>query len=264
MIEPLVGTRGVKFDAMSLNFVGSLNTESKLCFAWHTTPVNSFEEMVSKGMITAGSGSTSSIFQYPTVIKNLLGAKLKVIGGYKGSAASLLALERGEVTGMCGLGWSSLNTQRPQWLKEKKIKLLAQIGYGVEKKLIGKNVPEIWKFVKDANKQAAMKLIFYPPGRPYILPQGTPKDRVKAMQDAFMATTKDPAFIADAKKIRLAIAPTSGPDMRALYKKLYASSPEVVELAKAALSKKGTVKCKKFTDAKYCRASKKKKKKKGS
>ncbi len=264
LIEPLVGTRGVQYKTLKLNFVGSMNTEPKTCFSWHKTGITKFEELQKKQMITAGSGSTSSIFQYATMVRNLLGAKLKVIGGYKGSSGSLLALERGEVTGMCGLGWSSLKTQRPQWIKEKKINFLAQIGIKPDPKLTKMGVPEIWGFIKDEDVKKAVQLIAYPPDRPYVLPPGVPADRVKAIQKAFMATMNDPKFLAEAKRSRLSINPTSGPEMREILVGLYKSGPKVIDLAKAALSRKGTIKCQKFTDKKFCRSKKKKKKKKSS
>ncbi|MEX2452074.1 MAG: hypothetical protein WD407_14550 [Rhodospirillales bacterium] len=262
LIEPLVGTRGVQYETLKLNFVGSVSTVPKVCFSWHTTGITKFSDLQEKQMITAGSGATSSIFQYATVVRNLLGAKLKVIGGYKGSAASLLALERGEVTGMCGLGWSSLSTQRSHWIKEKKITILTQIAQKPDPELVKMGVPEIWEFIKDENAKKAMQLIVYPPDRPYVLPPGVPADRVAAMQKAFMDTMSDPKFLAEAKKAKVAIYPTSGPDMKEILTEIYKSDPKVVELAKAALSRKGTIKCKEVTDAKYCRSKKKKKKKK--
>ncbi|MEQ8194348.1 MAG: tripartite tricarboxylate transporter substrate-binding protein [Rhodospirillales bacterium] len=262
LIEPLVGTRGVEYETMKLNFVGSVSTVPKVCFAWHTTGITKFEDLMKKQMITGGSGATSSIFQYATMVRNMLGAKLKVIGGYKGSAASLLALERGEVTGMCGLGSSSLMTQRAHWIKEKKITILAQIAHKPDPDLVKMGVPEIWKFVKDEDVKKAMQLIVYPPDRPYVLPPGVPADRVAAMQKAFMDTMSDPKFLAEAKKARVEINPTSGPEMREILADIYKSSPKIVELAKAALSRKGTIKCKEITDPKYCRGKKKKKKKK--
>ena len=264
LIEPLVGTRGVQFDALKLNYVGSINTVPKVCYSWHTTGITKFEDLQKKRMITGGSGSTSSIFQYATMVKNLLGANLKVIGGYKGSAGAMLALERGEVPGMCAQGWSSIKTQRSHWIKDKKINLLVQIGIKPDPELTKMGVPEIWDFVKDENVKKAIQLIAYPPDRPYSLPPGVPADRVKAMQKAFMDTMEDPKFLAEAKKSKLGINPTPGPEVRKILEGLYQSCPDVVTLAKAALSKKGTIKCKQFTDKKWCRSKKKKKKKESS
>jgi tripartite-type tricarboxylate transporter receptor subunit TctC len=259
LIEQLVGSRPVEYDTMKLNFLGSINTEPKVCFAWHTTGIKEFEALQSKEMIVGGSGATAAIFQYANVVKHLLGAKLKVIGGYKGSNDALLALERGEVTGICGLGWSSLVTQRGHWITENKINVLVQIGNRVEPRLKEMNVPEIWQFVKDEDKKKAMRLIFLPPDRPYALPPGVPADRVKALQDAFMATMQDPQFLAEAEKAKLAIGPTSGPEMHELMTDLFKSSPAVIEIAKAALSKKGTIECTTISDPRYCRAARKKK-----
>ncbi len=264
LMEPLLGRRGVEFDALKLNYIGELNSEPKICFAWHTSKVKRFEDLQTIEMIVGASGSTSGLFQYATVLKNLLGAKLKVIAGYKGSAAASLAMERGETHGMCGFSWSSFYTQHPNWITEKKVRILTQIGQVAVPMLTKMGVPEVWKFVKDADERKAMELIFSPPGRPYIMPPGVPADRVQAMRAAFMATIKDAKFLFEAKRARISIKPSSGAKVEALMRKLYSASPKVVGIAKAALSRAGTIKCKDFTDAKYCRSKKKKKKKKSS
>ncbi len=262
LMEPLLGRRGVEFDALKLNYIGELNSEPKICFAWHTSKVKRFEDLQTIEMIVGASGSTSGLFQYATVLKNVLGAKLKVIAGYKGSAAASLAMERGETQGMCGFSWSSFYTQHPTWIAEKKVYILAQIGQVPVPRLTKMGVPEIWKFVKTEDERKAMELIFSPPGRPYIMPPGVPADRVQAMRAAFTATTKDAKFLAEAKKARISIKPSSGAKIEALMRKLYSASPKVVKIAKAALSRAGTIKCKDFTNPKYCRSKKKKKKKK--
>lgn len=264
LMEPLLGKRGVEFDALKLNYIGELNSEPKICIAWHKSPVKTFEDLQKHEMIVGASGATSGLFQYATVLKNVLGAKLKVIAGYKGSAGASLAMQRGETQGMCGYSWSSFATNHDAWITEKKVRILTQIGQKPVPRLTKMGVPEVWKFVKSDDERKAMELIFNPPGRPYILPPGVPKDRVEALRAAFTATIKDPKFLAEAKRAKIRINASSGADVEALMRKLYASSPKVVGIAKAALSRKGTIKCKDFTNPKYCRAKKQKKKKKKS
>lgn len=264
LMEPLLGKRGVEFDALKLNYIGELNSEPKICLAWHKSPVKKFEDLQNTEMVVGASGTTSGLFQYATVLKNVLGAKLKVIAGYKGSAGASLAMQRGETQGMCGYSWSSFATKHNDWIAEKKVRILTQIGQKPVPRLSKMGVPEVWKFVKNPDERKAMELIFNPPGRPYILPPGVPQDRVEALRAAFWATTKDAKFQGEAKKARIRINASPGDKVEALMKKLYASSPKVVGIAKAALSRKGTIKCKEFTDPKYCRSKKKKKKKKKS
>ena len=264
LMEPLLGKRGVEFDALKLNYIGELNSEPKICIAWHKSPVKRFEDLQKTEMIVGASGATSGLFQYATVLKNVLGAKLKVIAGYKGSAGASLAMQRGETQGMCGYSWSSFATKHNNWIVEKKVRILTQIGQKPVPRLTKMGVPQVWKFVKSPDERKAMELIFNPPGRPYIMPPGVPADRVQAVRAAFMATTRDAKFMAEAKKARIRINPSPGAKVEALMRKLYASTPEVVKIAKAALSRRGTVKCKEFTNPKYCRSKKKKKKKKQS
>jgi len=171
-------------------------------------------------------------------------------------------MQRGETHGMCGYSWSSFATGHNAWITEKKVRILTQIGQKPVPRLTEMGVPEVWKFVKNDDERKAMELIFNPPGRPYILPPGVPKDRVEALRAAFMATTKDAKFVSEAKKAKIRINAASGAEVEALMHKLYEASPNVVRIAKAALSRKGMVKCTEFTNPKYCRGAKKKKKKK--
>jgi tripartite-type tricarboxylate transporter receptor subunit TctC len=264
LMEPLLGKRGVEFDALKLNYVGELNSEPKICFAWNTSKVMRFEDLQSMQMIVGASGSTSGLFQYATVLKNVLGAKLQVIAGYKGSAGASLAMQRGETQGMCGFSWSSFATKHDNWIAEKKVRILVQIGQMAVPRLTKMGVPEVWKFVKSADDRQAMELIFNPPGRPYIMPPGVPADRVEAMRAAFTAMTTDSKFLAESKRAKISIKPSTGAKVEALMRKLYAASPKVVKIAKAALSRRGSLKCNKVTNPKYCRSKKKKKKKKKS
>jgi len=67
LMEPLLGNRGVEFDALKLNYIGELNSEPKICIAWHTSPVKKFEDLQNHEMIVGASGATSGLFQYATV-----------------------------------------------------------------------------------------------------------------------------------------------------------------------------------------------------
>jgi hypothetical protein len=168
---------------------------------------------------------------------HLNGAQFEVVSGYKGGAEILLALERGEIDGTCGFEWASLKTQRPDWLRDKKVNVLVQVALEPEATLTQMGVPRIAGFTKTDEDRRAMELIIGQQvfSRPYILPPETPAAQVKILRDAFMKTMADKEFIEDAARLRLDIDPLSGDKVQAVVGRLYAAPAAIVERAKAAL-----------------------------
>lgn len=241
IVEPLLGEQGKEFDATKFSYVGSLNRETSICVAWHTAPVKRFQDLLDgKQLVVGASGWTSSIRQFPTVLKNILGANFKVISGYKGSRGARLAMERGETTGICGLQWSSFSTSHKQWIDEGKVRILVQLAPKPHPELQKMGVPIIWDFVKNKDKAAALKLLFAQLdfGRPYIMPPGVPKDRLAAMRKAFMETAKDPKFLAEAKRSKIGVDAVPGEEVEQTVKEVYSAPKELALKVKNALGKK--------------------------
>lgn len=240
VVEPLIGDQGKDFDATKLVYVGSLNIETSICIAWHTSGFEKFEDLYNKEMVVGASGWTSSIRQYPTVLKNLLGVKFRVIAGYEGSGEARLAMEKGETHGICGIQWSSFATSHADWIRDKKVKILLQMAPDNHPELDKLGVPNVWKFVKTPDQERALRVIFTQLkfGRPYVLPPGTPEDRVKALRDAFMATAKDAAFLAEAEKAKIGVEPVSGEEVQKLVAEVFKTPPADALRAKQALGTK--------------------------
>jgi tripartite-type tricarboxylate transporter receptor subunit TctC len=239
VVEPLIGdAAATQYDPQKFFFVGSANKETAICIAWHTSPFQNFQEVFTNEMVIGGAGVTSSIRQYPTVLNNVLGTKFKIIAGYPGSRDAGLAMERGEVSGMCGIQWTSFLTQGAHWLKENKVRILAQIGGQAGDEELNKlGVPSIWSFVKQDADRRTLSVIFdqLEFGRPYVLPPGVPADRVAAFRKAFDETMKDPEFLAEAAKANLIINPLRGEAVQKLVDEIYATPKADVERARAAL-----------------------------
>jgi hypothetical protein len=146
-------------------------------------------------------------------------------------------MERGEVEGLCGLDWSSLQSQRPHWIKEKAINVILQAGMDTDQNLVALGAAPMWNYVKDAETRAVLELIVSQQvfGRPFMLPPETPKDRVDILRKAFDSTMADPAFLAEAAKMSLDIAPASGARVQDLVEKLYAAPASVVSRARKAM-----------------------------
>jgi tripartite-type tricarboxylate transporter receptor subunit TctC len=158
-----------------------------------------------------------------------IGTKFKIITGYPGSTEAFLAVERGEVDGYPSIFWSTLKSTKPGWLKDNSIRMLTQLA--LEKHPDLPDVPLALDFAKTPEDRKALELIFAPqlPGRPFIAPPALPAERLKALQDAFMETMKDPAFLAQAKKRDIEIQAKSGPEVRDFIAKIYQTPKAIVD-----------------------------------
>lgn len=236
---PLVGLGGAQFDATKYNWIGSLNNEVSICVSWHTAPVKTFKEAFDKELIV-GAQKQANTEQYPSIFNNILGTKFKIISGYTGGNGVLLAMERGEVEGRCSWSWSSIVVQKPDWLKEKKINLLAQIA------LVGHpdlpNVPLVMDFAKTAEDKQVLEFLFARNvlGRPFLAPPGVPADRVAALRKAFDAMVKDKDVIAEFAKQKQELTPVSGMEIQNLLDRLYKTPKEIIAKADKAMEWKGT------------------------
>jgi len=125
-IEPLLGNRNAKFDGRQFQWLGTANFEYTTCSAWYTAAVKTLADAMSKELIVAGTGADATEVVWPKAANKLIGTRFKIVLGYPGSTEMLLALERGEVEGNCGLGWTFLKLRKADWLRDKKINILFQ------------------------------------------------------------------------------------------------------------------------------------------
>ena len=172
---------------------------------------------------------------FPLLLNDLLGYKFKIVRGYGGTPQINLAIERGELQGMGGIGWASVRTQTPHWIAEQKIKVLAQFGFKRYAELA--DVPTMYEFARNEVDHQAMRMLFARTeyGRPYFLPPGVPADRVQALRRAFDATVKDPTFLAEAAKLQLDVSPMTGEEVQALVAEVGRTPPDIVARVKSAL-----------------------------
>jgi len=235
--EPLYGTAEAKYDATKFNWIGSPAPEVSILTVWHASPVNTIEDARHHELMMGSSGANSTPSFYGRLFMETLGVKLKLVVGYPGQNDALLAMERGEIDGYPSAFYNSLMATRPTWIKEKKVKLLVQIGAEKEKA-----IPEV-PFARDLATKPEDKLLIdqaaapLAVGRPYVMPPDVPQDRVDAMRAAFMATLKDPEFQAEQEKLQLgANAPQTGEQIQAIVEKAYKSPPQVIDRLKAMLA----------------------------
>ena len=238
IVESVLGDpKNAKYDPQTFGYVGSPESSDQLCLVSKKSPVKKFEDLFTHEVVVGGDAKGSSLSDVSNLLKNVLGAKFKVVNGYKGSHAVVLAIERGELDGMCGYGWSPLMSQAAHLVKENKVTLLVQFamkGYPEPTKL---GVPMIWKFVKNEDQRrmlelAAAPLVF---GRVEFVPTGVPKERLMAMRRAFDKTMTDPRYIKDAEKQHLGITPASGEEIEEAVRKIFTTPKELAARTRAAL-----------------------------
>jgi hypothetical protein len=154
---------------------------------------------------------------------------MKLIRGYPGSVDSYLAMERGEVDGYAAAFWNSLKSTKPDWLRDRKVKLLVQYGAGSNSELA--NVPFARDLAATEDDRTLLDVANAPLvfGRPFVLPPGVPADRVAAWRKAFSDTYRDPAFIAEAAKQQIEIDPSSGEEMQGIIQRAYAAPQGVID-----------------------------------
>jgi tripartite-type tricarboxylate transporter receptor subunit TctC len=233
-IEPLLGNRNAKFDGRQLNWIGTANVEYTTCFAWHTAAVKTLPDVMSRELIVAGTGADATEVVWPKAANKLIGTRFKIVLGYPGSTEMLLAMERGEVEGNCGLGWTFLKLRKADWLTDRKINILFQ--WALHKHPDLPDVPLIIESTKAPEDRKVFEFLLAPQemGRPFFAPPGVPADRVAALRAAFARTLHDPQFLAEADKMGLEVQHRGGEHVQQLVERIYASPPDVIARAKAA------------------------------
>lgn len=235
-LEPLFGNTNAKFETTKFTWIGNMNVDVEACGVWRSTGVQKFEDMKDRLVIFGSSGKASTTSQHALALKNLLGAKVKVVLGYQGTKDINLAMRRGEVGGSCGIYLSSAIAEWDQDLKDGDLKLVIQFGRK-SNPLFG-DATNIYDLLKTEDDRAVADLIFRPNeiGRPVAGTPAMPTDRTVAVRDAFMKTMKDPAFLADAEKARIPIDPTTGEDVTKLFATFYQEPKDVIQRATTVIN----------------------------
>ena len=237
-IMPLVELPGAMFDAKKFTYVGSANREVDLCIARTDSGVATIDDLRKRELIVGTTGAGAELTTFYGSINSMLGAKLKVVTGYRSQNDLYLAIERGEIQGRCGGSYLNLMAEHSHWLPDKLVNLVMQIGLTKDRAI--PDVPSLLDLVSDARDRDALQLMLAPSemGRPFVAPPDVPANRAEALRSAFMQAMKDPALLADAKQQLLDIDPISGAQMAALIARIYASSEPVVARAKSLASGK--------------------------
>jgi tripartite-type tricarboxylate transporter receptor subunit TctC len=238
LVSPLLDDRvDGMFEATRFTFVGTADSGTRVCATYGSSKTRSYADALTHKTRMGSSGLGASTRDYVLFKKKTTGAQFEVVMGYKGSADILLAMERGEIDGICGWDWSSVKSQRPDWLRDGKLNLLVQVAPEPEPELTRLGVPPLWDFIRSEDDRKAVALIITQQmfQRPYLAAPGVPQAQVAILRSAFEATMRDQQFLADAQKTRIDINPLNGAALQDLVAKIYATPKSVVERAKEIL-----------------------------
>jgi tripartite-type tricarboxylate transporter receptor subunit TctC len=234
---PLLGAVSAPLDATRLTWLGSVTNEVSLCVTWHMSPVKVWKDALDNPINMGGEGTGADPDVYTLLYKNVFGAKWKLVTGYHGTNDTVLAMERGEVDGLCGLSWSTLKSRHTQWLTDKSVNIINQAALKKQPEL--PDVPLAGELTQDADKLAMLKLFLATQeiARPFAAPPGIPADRKAALIAAFEQTMKDGEFLAEADKLAMEVNPLGAQAVSDLVTELYATPKPLVEKAAQAMAK---------------------------
>ncbi|MBO0752335.1 MAG: hypothetical protein J2P53_09495 [Bradyrhizobiaceae bacterium] len=233
-IMPLLGS--AQFDGRRFTWLGSITTDVSVCVAWATTGIRSFDDLSSRQFVAGGEAAGSDPNYFALMFKNLLGARIKLVSGYPGTNDITLAMERGEVDGLCGISWSTVKSRHADWIASNKINVLVQAGF--EKVPDLPEVPLAADLVKGTQERQILRLLLtsHVMARPFAAPPEIPADRKDILRKAFDETMNDPEFRAEALRLQLDVNPITGASIDTHLQEVYATPRDVVDRAAKAVS----------------------------
>jgi tripartite-type tricarboxylate transporter receptor subunit TctC len=237
VFEPLIGhPDAAQFDAPKFNWIGSISNEVGVCAVMSSRGVNSWEDMRTKTTVIGASGAGADSDVFALVLRKLFGLPMRIVTGYPDGANMNLAMERGEIDGRCGWSWNTIVSRNRDWLVNKQIRVTVQIALSKHEDL--PDVPLVMDLVSDPRQAAALKLLVSRQSfaRPFAAPPNLPAERVTTLREAFDATMRDPDFLAEMRRLDLEVRPIGGDEVQKLIGEIYASPPQVIELARDFLS----------------------------
>jgi tripartite-type tricarboxylate transporter receptor subunit TctC len=228
----LFKTAGLKADVTKMNWIGRIMSNNAVLIAWHTASVRTIEDAFKDQLIVSSSGRSSQLRW--TMLKALTGVKFKLITGHKGTTEALLAMERGEVDAL-SIPWTIFRVRHADWIREKKVNILLQTG--LDRAFDLPDVPRLVDLARTDEQRQILELFSQAEkvGRSLTAPPDLPKERVAELRSAFVATLRDPGFLAEAKGMELSLTPLMGDELQSIIDKSFDYSQAIVEKAQALI-----------------------------
>jgi tripartite-type tricarboxylate transporter receptor subunit TctC len=225
------------FDATRFTWIGSVTDEASLCLSWFTSKARTWRDLMTAETLFAGEGQGADPDMFATALNRVFGAKIKLITGFHSTREMTLAMQRGEVEGICGVSATTLLGQYADWIAGKQVNLLAQMALRKDDRF--PDVPLITELAQSEEQRQIIRLIVAGQAiaRPFFGPPGIPADRKQALRAAFDRTMQDPEFRAEAQRAKMDVNPMQGAEMESFLRELYAMPKDVVDKAALAIRK---------------------------
>lgn len=236
-ISPLVDK--AEFDSRKFTWLGSVTDDNTICVTWNTSPIKNWDDFLNKPSKFGGEGAGSDPDIWTLLYKNVFGAKAQLVSGYPGTNDTVLAMERGEIDGLCGISWSTIKSRHPEWLTSHSVNIIVQAALKKEPEI--SSVPLATELTKTPEQLQIIKLLLVSQAmaRPFAAPPDIPADRKAALLAAFDATMKDADFLAEAQKLNFDVRPVSATAIDAMLAEVYQTPKDVIARATKAISSEG-------------------------
>jgi tripartite-type tricarboxylate transporter receptor subunit TctC len=233
LAEKLEGGSGIKFESRKMHWLGAYDAIAQAMTLWHTAPARTLDELKTADMTIGAFNKNHLTYHWAALTKDVLGTKYKIVAGYRSGADCNIAMERGEIHGWAA-SWENIIGTRPQWVSEKKVRMLVQ--YTLERQQELPDVPTLLELSPPDKRDVVDFIVAGTPiSRAMAVGPKVPAERVAALRKGFDALMKDPGFLADAKKRKLNIHPRDGKATQALVDKIIGASPQLVTRVKKAI-----------------------------
>jgi tripartite-type tricarboxylate transporter receptor subunit TctC len=236
-ISPLVDK--AEFDSRKFTWLGSVTDDNTICVTWNTSPIKTWDDFLTKPSKFGGEGAGADPDIWTLLYKNVFGARAQLVSGYPGTNDTVLAMERGEIDGLCGISWSTIKSRHPEWLTSHSVNIIVQAALKKEPEI--SSVPLATELTKTPEQLQIIKLLLVSQAmaRPFAAPPDIPADRKAALIGAFDATMTDADFLAEAQKLNFDVRPVTAKTIDALLAEVYQTPKDVIARATKAISSEG-------------------------
>ena len=238
LFQQLTTTQPIPYDARSFGYLGALEKFVPIVLTWHATRFHTFDDTRKDSMSVGSDGPGSSTDYFPRVLNAFFGTKFKVVRGYKGSADITLAIERGEIDGLSSWCYDCMKAQKPQWIAEKRVRVLLQLALEGDPELDAARVPKVIDLAKTEEERQAVQLAFsgVSIARPMVAPPGLAPAQLATLRAALAKAVVDPELLEEARKGRNYIRFTPAERMEEVVARVYATEPMLVQKVRDLMS----------------------------
>jgi tripartite-type tricarboxylate transporter receptor subunit TctC len=233
-VGPLLGQ--ADFDSRKFTWLGSVTDDNSTCVLSSASPIKNWNDFLTKSSKLGGLGADADPDIWALLYKNVFGAKVQLVTGYPGTNDVVLAMQRGEVDGLCGLSWSTIKTRHAEWLTDHSVNIIVQAALKKAPELAAVPLATDLATTPEQSQIIKLMLVSQAMARPFAAPPGIPDDRKKALIAAFDATMTDAGFLAEAQKLSFDVRPVSAATIDALLAEVYATPKDVLDKAAKAIS----------------------------